>query len=175
MEIILLEKIARLGGIGDTVNVKNGFARNYLIPQGKALRASKENLAHFESQRAEIEKRNNAARSEAEKLAKKLQGVKIELVRAASEEGKLYGSVTVRDIGHALEAQGYNIPRQNLILSVTIRSIGQYDVRVQLHPEVEVKLPVRVARNESEFSMMDKEALAAAEAAEAAAKDSEAA
>ncbi len=168
MQVILLEKVARLGAIGDTVTVKDGFARNYLIPQGKALRASKENTAKFEAQRAEIEKRNAASRSEAEKLAKKLEKVKIELVRAASEEGKLYGSVTVRDIGQALEAQGFNIPRQNLVLSTNIRTIGQYEVRVMPHPEIELKLPVRIARNESEFSIMDEskeETTAADEAA----------
>ena len=178
MDIILLEKVHRLGGMGDKVKVKDGFARNYLIPQGKALRATKDNTAKFEAMRGEIEARNNAAKAEAEKVAAKLKGVKVELIRAASEEGKLYGSVTVRDIGAALEAKGFSIPRQNLVLETTIRTIGQYDVRVMPHPEVEIRIPVRIARNESEFTMMDKKALAEAEAAEAtatAADDSEAA
>lgn len=165
MEIILLEKINRLGGMGDTVKVKDGFARNYLIPQGKALRATKANLALFEAQRAEISARNAARKSEAEKIAAKLKDVKIELVRAASDEGKLYGSITVRDIGQALEEKGFDVPRQNILLDVTIRTIGQYEVRVLPHPEIELKLPLRVGRNESEFRMMDKDAAAAAEAA----------
>lgn len=171
MEIILLEKITRLGSMGDTVKVKDGFARNYLIPQGKALRATKENKVVFEAQRAQIEARNNQMKAEAEKLAEKLKTVKVELVRAASDEGKLYGSITVRDIGMALEAQGFDIPRQNLLIETAIKTVGQYEARVTLHPEVVVKLSLRVARNESEFSMMDKKALAEAEAAEAAAAE----
>ena len=171
MEIILLEKINRLGTIGDTVKVKDGFARNYLLPQGKALRATQDNKAKFEAQRAQIEARSNQLKAEAQKLADKLAKVKVELVRAAGDDGKLYGSITVRDVGQALEAQGFDIPRQNLLLDVIIKTIGQYDVRVTLHPEVELKLPLRVGRNEGEFKMMDKEALAAAEAAEAAAAE----
>ncbi len=167
MEVILLEKINRLGGMGDSVKVKDGFARNYLIPQGKALRSTKSNLALFETQRAEIAARNDQRKAEAMQLAVKMKDVKVELVRAASDEGKLYGSITVRDIGHALEAQGFDIPRQNLLLETTIRTVGKYEARILLHPEVEFKLPLRVGRNESEFSMMDKESLKAAEEAEA--------
>lgn len=167
MEVILLEKINRLGAMGDTVKVKDGFARNYLIPQNKALRATKANLALFETQKAAIAARNAERKAEADKIAAKLREVKIELVRAASDDGKLYGSITVRDIGQALEAKGFSIPRQNLSLDVTIRTIGQYEVRVLPHPEIELKLPLRVGRNEAEFKMMDKDALKAAEAAEA--------
>jgi large subunit ribosomal protein L9 len=171
MEIILLEKITRLGSTGDTVKVKDGFARNYLIPQGKALRATKENKVVFEAQRAQIDARNNQMKADAEKLAEKLKTVKVELVRAASDEGKLYGSISVRDIGVALEAQGYDLPRQNLLIETAIKTIGQYEVRVTLHPEVIIKVALRVARNEAEFTMMDKKAIAAAEAAEAAAAE----
>lgn len=167
MEIILLEKINRLGSMGETVKVKDGFARNYLIPNGKALRATNENKAKFEAQRAQIEARNNQMKAEAEKLAAKLKTVKVELVRAASDDGKLYGSITVRDIGTALEAQGFNIPRQDLLIETPIKTVGQFEVRVTLHSEVTMKLSVRVARNEAEFTMLDKKALAAAEAAEA--------
>jgi large subunit ribosomal protein L9 len=168
MDLILLEKINRLGKIGDTVKVKDGFARNYLLPQGKALRATAENKARFEAQRADIEARNARMKVEAEQTAEKLKKIKVELVRAAGDDGKLYGSITVRDVGAALEAKGFNIPRQNLLLDVLIKTIGQYEVRVSLHPEVELRLPLRVGRNEAEFSMMDKKALAAAEAAAAA-------
>jgi large subunit ribosomal protein L9 len=169
MEIILLEKINRLGGMGDTVKVKDGFARNYLIPQGKALRATKANLALFDAQKAEIAARNAARKAEAEKIAAKLKDVKIELVRAASDDGKLYGSITVRDVGQVLEEKGFALPRQNILLDTQIRTIGQYEVRVMPHPEIELKLPLRIARNDAEFRMMEKEAIAAAEAAEAAA------
>jgi large subunit ribosomal protein L9 len=165
VEIILLEKVNRLGNMGDTVTVKNGFARNYLIPQGKALRASKANIEFFESKKAEIKAQNDSRRKEAEKIAKKLEGTKIDLVRAAADDGKLYGSVTVRDIGDALEAMGFAIPRQNLLIDTTIKTIGQFEVRVMPHPEIELKLPVRVMRNESEFTRMDEEA--AKEAAKA--------
>lgn len=169
MEVILLERVARLGDMGDLVSVKNGFARNYLIPQGKALRATAANKNEFESRKAEFEKQNKARFVEAEKLAKKLEGTTIELVRQASDDGRLYGSVTVRDIGAALEEKEFNIPRQNLLLERAIKEVGAYEVTVMPHPEIELILPVRVARNESEFLTWEEdqaadEAQAAAEA-----------
>jgi len=155
MEIILLERVARLGGMGDVVEVKNGFARNYLIPQGKALRATAANKAEFETRKAEIAKHNDARKAEADKLAKKLEGTIVELVRQASDDGRLYGSVTVRDIGAALEEKGFDIPRQNLLLERAIKEVGAFEVKVMPHPEIEVVLPVRIARNESEFLSWD--------------------
>ena len=168
MEIILLEKVARLGAMGDVVTVKDGFARNYLIPQGKALRATSANKSEFEARKGEIEKQNAARRVEADKLAKQLEGTVIELVRQASEDGKLYGSVTVRDIGEVLEQKGFNIPRQNLLLERAIKETGAFEVTVMPHPEIEVVLPVRIARNESEFINWEEDERRAAEEAKAA-------
>ncbi|MDG1286079.1 MAG: 50S ribosomal protein L9 [Rickettsiales bacterium] len=155
MEVILLERVARLGGMGDVANVKNGFARNYLIPQGKAMRATAANKAEFEVRKSEISKQNDARKVEADKFAKKIEGTIVELVRQASDDGRLYGSVTVRDIGAALTEKGFEIPRQNLLLERSIKEIGSYEVKVMPHPEIEVVLPVRIARNESEFLTWD--------------------
>lgn len=171
MEIILLERVARLGGMGDVVDVKNGFARNYLIPQGKALRATKSNKEEFEARKGEISKQNDTRRAEAQKVADKMKDVTIELVRQASDDGRLYGSVTVRDIGEVLEEKGFTIPRQNLLLEKAIKEVGQYTVQVNPHPEIDVTLPVRVARNESEFLRWDEEEK---EAEEQAKRDAEA-
>jgi len=157
MEIILLQRVARLGSMGDVVTVKDGYARNYLVPQNKALRATKANKEEFEARKGEISQQNSARRTEAEAVAKKLEGVGINLIRQASDDGRLYGSVTVRDIGAELEAKGFEIPRQNLLLERAIKATGQYTVQVNPHPEVEVVLPVRVARNESEFLKWDEE------------------
>jgi len=157
MEIILLERVANLGGMGDLVEVKNGFARNYLIPQGKAMRATASNKVEFEARKGEIEKQNKERLGEAEKFAKKIEGTMIELVRQASDDGRLYGSITVRDIGAALTEKGFEIPRQNLLLERAIKEVGSYEVTVMPHPEVELILPVRVARNESEFLTWDDE------------------
>ncbi len=167
MEIILLERVARLGGMGDVVEVKNGFARNYLIPQGKALRATAANKSDFEARKGDISKQNKERFAEAEKFAKKLEGVKVELVRQASDDGRLYGSVTVRDIGAALEEMGHTIPRQNLLLERAIKEVGSYEVTVMPHPEIEMSLPVRVARNESEFLTWDEDRAADEAAAKA--------
>ncbi len=165
MEIILLERVANLGSMGDLVEVKNGFARNYLIPQGKALRATATNKSEFQSRKGEIEKQNKERLVEATEFAKKLEGTLVELVRQASDDGRLYGSVTVRDIGAALTEKGFEIPRQNLLLERAIKDVGAYEVTVMPHPEIELVLPVRVARNESEFITW--EADEAADAAEA--------
>ena len=171
MEIILLERISRLGDMGDVVTVKNGFARNYLIPQGKALRATAANKNEFESRKGEIAKQNDARKAEAQAFAKKIEGTVVELVRQASDDGRLYGSVTVRDIGAELTEKGFEIPRQNLLLERTIKEVGSYEVKVTPHPEIEVVLPVRIARNESEFLTWDDESEEEETAAEEVAEE----
>lgn len=150
MEVILLERIARLGNIGETVKVRDGYGRNFLIPQKKALRATDANKQVFEARRAEIEAENAKGRAAAETQAKKLEGVKITLVRQSSQEGKLYGSVTVRDIAEALAEAGYEVAKSNIVLTTIIKTIGEYPVRVSLHPEVTSTVTLTVARIESE-------------------------
>lgn len=147
MEVILLERIARLGGIGDVVKVRNGFARNYLIPKEKALRASDENKALFESRREVLEAQNNERKAAAEKQAATMQDVLVTVVRQASDDGKLYGSVAVRDVSDALEAEGHHVDRRLIDLNQAIKSLGLYEVTVNLHPEVPVVIKVHVARN----------------------------
>ena len=150
-QIILLERIDNLGKMGDIVEVKPGYARNYLLPQKKALRATKSNLAHFEAQRKVIEADTAKAQKEAEKLAKKIDGLKAPLVRQASEAGKLYGSVTSRDIADAIsQVSGETISRTNVILNTAFKSIGLFPVTIQLHPEVKVEVIVNIARSAEE-------------------------
>jgi len=150
MEVILLERVGRLGTVGDVVKVKDGYGRNFLLPQKKALRATKDNKAVFETRRAEIEAANAATRTEAEKQAKKLTNISVKLVRQASEDGKLYGSVTVRDIAEALQEQGHAIDRKQLVLAATIKTTGSYNATIVLHPEVLLTLVVNIVRNESD-------------------------
>jgi large subunit ribosomal protein L9 len=150
MEVILLERIARLGAVGDTVKVKNGYGRNFLIPMKKALRATDANKKIFDARRGEIEAQNAAARAEAETQAKKLEGTAITLVRQASQEGKLYGSVTVRDIAEALKETGHDVPKSQIVISTAIKSIGEYTVRITLHADVIANVAVNVIRSESE-------------------------
>lgn len=156
MEIILLERVAKLGQIGDVVTVKNGFARNYLLPQKKALRATKANLAHFETQRKEIEANNLKAKSEAENVAKKMEGVAAVLVRQAGESGQLFGSVSARDISGSLQEQGYKTDKNQIILDRALKTLGLYDVMVRLHPEVEVTITVNIARSKEEAEIQAK-------------------
>lgn len=146
MEVILLERVEKLGVMGDTVRVKDGFARNFLLPRKKALRATQENKAVFEARRAEIEKENAATRKEAEKLAAKLEGVSVSIIRQASEDGRLYGSVNSRDIADQLTSHG--IDRKHVQLPAIIKSIGSYTVKLALHPEVTVPVTVDVKRTE---------------------------
>ncbi len=153
MEVILLERIGKVGNLGDVVNVKAGYARNYLLPQGKALRANKANMDAFEARRAELEAQNANAREAAGKLGEEVDGTSYVVIRAASDAGALYGSVTPRDIGDALEAAGYNVPRTAIILDRPIKELGLHDVRVVLHPEVEVAVKVNVARSEEEAEL----------------------
>lgn len=148
MEVILLERIHRLGAMGDIVKVKPGFARNFLLPRKKAMRANEENKQVFEAKRADIEAANASTRAEAEKVAKKIEGINVTLVRQASEEGKLFGGVTVRDIAEVLEAQGQSVPKSQIIISGTIKNTGVYPVKINLHADVIATVNVNVVRNE---------------------------
>jgi large subunit ribosomal protein L9 len=150
MEVILLERIGRLGQMGDVVRVKDGFARNFLLPKGKALRATKDNKTRFESMRAELEAKNTALKGDANKVAGKLDGKTVVAIRQASETGQLFGSVTPRDIASMLEADGIQVNRSQVVLNAPIKTIGQFKVPVALHPEVEVMVTVNVARNADE-------------------------
>ena len=150
MQVILLERIAKLGQMGDTVRVRDGYARNYLLPQGKALRANKANLAKFEADRAQLEARNLERRQEAEAVASKLDGESMVMIRSAGETGQLYGSVATRDIAEGLTAAGFTIARSQVELRSPIKTIGLHNVMIRLHPEVEVAVTVNVARSEDE-------------------------
>ncbi len=150
MEIILLERIEKLGTIGDVVNVKDGYARNFLLPGKKALRANAANRKVFDANRAKIEADNAAKRGEAEGHSKEVEGKSVVLIRASSNSGQLYGSVSVRDIVDALNADGAGIAKSMVVLERPIKTIGMYDVRVQLHPEVAVGVKVNVARSPDE-------------------------
>src|ERR671929_864913 len=135
MEVILLERVEKLGGIGDVVKVKNGFARNYLLPRKKALRANEANRKVFETNRARIEEENANRRSDAEKAAKSVDGKTVQLIRQASNTGQLYGSVSARDVVDALEAQGAKVSKSQVVLDRPIKTIGMHDVKIALHPE----------------------------------------
>src|ERR1700730_6152885 len=150
MEVILLERIAKLGQMGEVVRVKDGFARNYLLPKQKALRATKENRSRFESMKVELETRNIEQRGEAEKVAKKLDGQSFTVVRQAAEGGQLYGSVTPRDLAALVTDSGVLVSRAQIALHAPIKSIGLPKVPVLLHPEVEVSIAVAVGRNADE-------------------------
>ncbi len=150
MEVILLQRIGRLGQMGDVVRVKDGFARNFLLPKGKALRATKENRTRFESMKTELETRNLAQRGEAEKVAVKLDGKSFVVVRQAAEGGQLYGSVSTRDIAAILIDAGFLVDRGQIELNAPIKAIGLHVVPVALHPEVGSKITVNVARSPDE-------------------------
>jgi large subunit ribosomal protein L9 len=150
MEVILLERVAKLGQMGDVVRVKDGFARNYLLPKRKALRATEENRARFQAMKIDLEARNLEQRGEAEKIAQKLDGQSFTVLRQAAEGGQLYGSVSPRDLVGLILASGFAIDRSQIALNVPIKMIGMYKVPVMLHPEVEVKVSVTVARNADE-------------------------
>jgi large subunit ribosomal protein L9 len=156
MNVILLERIEKLGQIGDVVSVKPGFARNYLLPQKKALRATDENLAVFENQRAQIEADNLERRKEAEAVAGKLDDFSIIVIRQAGESGQLYGSVNPRDIASGLSEAGVTVDRRQVALERAIKSLGLHDVKLRLHPEVSVSIMVNVARSEEEAAQQRK-------------------
>jgi large subunit ribosomal protein L9 len=153
MEVILLERVEKLGQIGDVVTVKNGFARNYLLPNKKALRANEANKKVFEANRARIEAENAERRTEAEKDAKKVDGKSVQLIRQASNTGQLYGSVSARDIVEALEGEGAQVSKSQIVLARPIKSIGMHEVKVALHPEVSVTVNVNVARSPEEADL----------------------
>ena len=150
MDVILLERIERLGQIGDVVKVKPGFARNFLLPTKKALRATEENKKRFEAQRAQIEANNLKRRQEAEKISDKVNGLKVVIIRQASETGILFGSVSTRDIAEGVTKAGFTIDRAQVKLDKPIKTLGLHDVRVALHPEVIVKVTANVAKSEDE-------------------------
>lgn len=153
MQIILLERIEKLGSIGDVVTVKDGYARNFLLPNKKALRANEANRKVFEANRAKIEADNAARRGEAEKAGESVDGMSIVLIRASSNSGQLYGSVSVRDIVEGLNEQGANVTKSMIVLERPIKTIGVFDVRVALHPEVSVGVKVNVARSPDEADL----------------------
>jgi large subunit ribosomal protein L9 len=150
MKVILLERVERLGGLGDVVTVKDGFARNFLLPRSKALRATQANMKVFEGQRAEIENRNATARAGAEKAGQRLDGSAYVMIRQAGDSGQLYGSVSGRDIAEAVNAEGGRIDRSMVALDKPIKTLGVHPVRVRLHPEVAVTVSVNIARSADE-------------------------
>ena len=180
MEIILLERVEKLGQMGDLVTVKSGYARNFLLPKGKALRATKANKEHFETQRKQLEADNLKRKSEAEKAAKKMEGLAVTLIRAASEMGQLYGSASARDIVAASTEAGFTLARGQIDLNTNIKTLGIFPVRVVLHPEVVVEITVNIARSHDEAKeqlklgraivsdVAERERLEAAEAAQEA-------
>ncbi len=153
MDIILLQRIEKLGSIGDVVTVKDGYARNFLLPQKKALRANEANKKVFEANRDRLEKENAERRTEAEKAGEKVDGVEIILIRAASNTGQLYGSVNVRDIAAALAEKGHDIDKKQVIMGDPIKAIGMHEVRIDLHPEVSVSIKANVARSDDEAEL----------------------
>ena len=150
MQVILLERISRLGQMGDTVKVKDGFARNFLLPKGKALRANEANKKKFEGQRAQLEARNLERKTEAQEIADKLDGKSFVAVRSAGETGQLYGSVSTRDISEILTAEGFSVGRNQVELNQPIKTIGLTNVAIALHPEVEVTITLNIARTADE-------------------------
>ena len=156
MEVILLEHVEKLGKMGDKVNVKNGYARNYLLPTRKALRATEANVAYYEKQKAELEAHNKALLDEATKIAESLKGYSAVLIRQAAETGQLYGSVTIRDIAAAVKASGFAVERKQVYLENAIKDLGVYEVKLNLHPEVSQTILVNVARTEDDAAKQAK-------------------
>ena len=150
MEVILLERVAKLGQMGDVVRVKDGFARNFLLPKGKALRATEENRSRFENMKVQLEARNLEQRGEAEKIARKLDGQGFTVLRQAAEGGQLYGSVSPRDLAALVSVKGFAVSRAQIALNTPIKTIGLHKVPITLHPEVEATISVTVARNADE-------------------------
>jgi large subunit ribosomal protein L9 len=153
MQVILLERVAKLGQMGDVVDVKPGYARNYLLAQKKALTASKANIASFEAQKAQLEARNLETKKEAEDLGVRLDGQQFVVIRSASDGGNLYGSVTTRDAADAATEQGFSLDRKQVVISRPIKELGLHDVHVTLHPEVEVVIKLNVARSPEEAEL----------------------
>ncbi len=150
MDVILLERVAKLGQMGERVRVRDGFARNFLLPRGKALRATESNAKRFETQRADLESRNVELRMEAAEVAERLEGQSFTMIRQAGEGGQLYGSVSTRDIAEAIATGGFAVTRAQVVLTAPIKAIGLHAVPVGLHPEVDVKVTINVARSPEE-------------------------
>ena len=157
MEVILLERIEKVGKLGDVVKVKAGFARNYLLPQNKALRANKKNLSIYEKEKEKYEKLNNEKLSAAEKIAKKMKSISINIIKQASDSGQLYGSVSARDIAEELNNQGHNIEKRQIVLKSVIKNVGQHEVRVVIHPEFIINISVNIARTLEELTIQSEE------------------
>ncbi|WP_323037566.1 50S ribosomal protein L9 [Pararhodobacter sp.] len=153
MQVILLERVAKLGQMGDVVNVRPGFARNFLLPQGKALRANEANRLAFEAQKAQLEARNLETRNEAQALADKLDGTSYVVIRSASDTGALYGSVSPRDISEVVTAEGFSVDRGQIVLAAPIKLLGVHETTVVLHPEVSVTISINVARSVEEAEL----------------------
>jgi large subunit ribosomal protein L9 len=153
MQVILLERVAKLGQMGDVVDVKSGYARNYLLPQKKALTASKANIADFETRKAQLEARNLETRKEAEALGEKLNGQQFIVIRQASDGGSLYGSVTPRDAAEVATAEGFSVDRKQIVIPNPIKELGLHEVHVILHPEVEAVIHLNVARSTEEAEL----------------------
>lgn len=175
IEVILMQRVEKLGQMGELVKVRPGYARNYLLPQGKAIRASKDNLARFEKERVQLEAQNIKRREEAERVAERVFGLSVIIIRAAGESGSLYGSVTSRDIADACKAQGgLTVDRSQVLLDQPIKTTGITQVRVELHPEVVIPVGVNVARSQEEAEKQSRgEDLRAAEASEAESLEAE--
>ena len=153
MQVILLERVAKLGQMGEVVKVKEGYARNYLLPQGKALRASQSNIDAFEAQKADRQARNEESRAEAEKAARTLDGERFVIIRSASDAGALYGSVTPRDVEAVAAEAGHKIDRKQIVLGNPIKELGLHDIAVVLHPEVEATVTLNIARSQEEAEL----------------------
>ncbi|MEX5729304.1 large subunit ribosomal protein L9 [Rhodovulum iodosum] len=153
MDIILLERVAKLGQMGDVVSVKDGYARNFLLPQGKALRANEVNIARFEAEKAQLEARNLETRKEAEAMAARLDGQQFVVIRSASDSGALYGSVTPRDAADAASEAGFSVDRKQVVLTAPIKELGLHKLAVALHPEVEITIELNVARSPEEAEL----------------------
>ena len=157
MEVILLERIEKIGKLGDVVKVKDGFARNYLLPQNKALRANKENLSVYEKEKEKYEKLNKEKLSAAEKIASNMKDVSINIIKQASDSGQLYGSVSTRDISDELNNQGHKIEKKQIVLKSVIKNVGQHEVRVVIHPEHIINIKVNIGRTLEELTFKAEE------------------
>ena len=155
MQVILLQRVENLGQMGDVVTVRPGYARNFLLPRQKALRATKENIAFFDGQKKELEAQNLKRRDEAQKVSGKVEGLKVALIRQASEAGQLYGSVTARDIADAVSAKGFKIDRNQVTMDRAYKLLGLYPVKVYLHPEVVVEVTINIARSAEEAKLQE--------------------
>jgi large subunit ribosomal protein L9 len=173
LDVILLERVENLGQMGQVVKVRPGFARNFLLPQKKALRATKDNIAYFEKQRVQLEALNLTRKNEAEQVAEKLTGLKVVLIRQAGESGQLYGSVSARDLSDAVTAAGFTISRGQIVLDKPIKTLGLFPLKVVLHPEVSVQVTANVAQSAEEAEMQAQGIDPLKLAAEAAAREAE--